>query len=321
MCRRRLLPGVKWLQDSHQETKSQKEQLKLNQTKFDSKIQVVCVNVNGFRNKIGQIRRFLSNQKQETVLVMNDTRLRGKLKKHDLPGYQVLRKDKPLVGTTATAGGVAFAIPSRWSCLEYEFKTKEDHFEALAAIIFPPDSKPLKLATCYNHPRHRVPEQLFEEFEKIHLNGVDLPGLFVGDFNSPHEAFGSRFTNEYGTSLLQIISRRNMIFFNDGSPTFIESKSSEPNVLDLVIGNVSMSSLVVSCKVEGNVGSDHYPVKTVLDLSSTPNPEKTSLNFSKWVRRLSEELENFDQSSQDIDTKLECLEKFLRTLGRNALML
>ena len=82
---------------------------------------------------------------------MNDTRLRGKLKKNDLPGYQVLRKDKPLVGATATAGGVAFAIPCRWSCLEYEFKTKEDHLEALAATLFPPDSKPFKLATCYNH--------------------------------------------------------------------------------------------------------------------------------------------------------------------------
>ena len=179
-----------------------------NPSKFDNKIQVVCVNVNGLRSKIGQIRRFLTNQKQETVLVINDTRLRGNLKKSDLPGYQILRKDKPLVGAIATAGGVAFAIPSRWSCLEYAFKTNEDHFEALAAILIPPESKPIKLATCYNHPRNHVSEQLFEEFENIRLNGEELPGLFVGDFNSPHEAFGSRFSNEYGAKLLQIINKR-----------------------------------------------------------------------------------------------------------------
>ena len=79
---------------------------------FNSKIQVICVNINGLRSKIGQVRRFLADQQQETILIMNDTRLRGKLKKSDLPGYHVLKRDKPLVGTTATAGGVAILIPN-----------------------------------------------------------------------------------------------------------------------------------------------------------------------------------------------------------------
>ena len=73
-----------------------------------------------------------------------------------------------------------------------------------------------------------------------------------------------------------------------------------------------MSSLVLSCKVEGNVGSDHYPVKTILALKPTPQSEKTRLNFSKWVGRLNEELISCDQSCQCIDSKLECIEKFFK---------
>ena len=68
----------------------------------------------------------------------------------DFPGYTIARKDKPVVGTTATAGGVAFIFPKKWSSVVCEFKLDKDHFEALALVLLPPNSKPIKIATCYN---------------------------------------------------------------------------------------------------------------------------------------------------------------------------
>ena len=71
----------------------------------------------------------------------------------------------------------------------------------MALVIVPPNSKPMKIATCYNRPGNLFPIELLQEFNEIKLNGTDLPGIFAGDFNSSHTAFGSRHTNTFGTPI------------------------------------------------------------------------------------------------------------------------
>ena len=97
------------------------------------------------------------------MLVINDSRLRGNMKASDFPGFTIVKKDKALIGTTATAGGVVIIFPKRWSCVDYEFKFKRDHFEALAIILLPSNSSPIKIATCYNRPGNHFPQELLNE--------------------------------------------------------------------------------------------------------------------------------------------------------------
>ena len=77
-------------------------------------------------------------------------------------------------------------------CHRVDFKFKSDKIEALMAIVIPPDGVPIKIGTCYNHPKNHVAQQVLKEFGSLLFNGKKVPGIFVGDLNSPHMAFGSR---------------------------------------------------------------------------------------------------------------------------------
>ena len=233
---------------------------------FSEKIKVITVNVNGFRSRESELRKYVNEQGNNCVFALNDTRLTHNVNVRNIPGYSMIRKDRELSARMATAGGVAFLIPSRWSCSIVNIKVTGDEFEALAAIIIPPgeNSKPFKLLTIYNHPKNHFPAGILTEFKAITFEGHHPPGLLVGDLNCPHSAFGSRTTNCFGSKFLQLLNQENLTFFNDRSPTYFDSSSGEENVLDIIIGEPETSRYIDSCYVEGNVGSDHLPVITRL---------------------------------------------------------
>ena len=276
------------------------------------RLQVINVNVNGLRCKIGQVRKFLQNQQHESILILNDTRLRNNLKTSDFPGYTIMRKDKQLVGTTATAGGVAILFPNKWSGFECKLATIGDHFEALAAIIIPLKSNPIKIATCYNRPGNVLPQRLIEEFNEIKFNDRDIPGLFAGDLNCSHQSFGSRITNTYGTNLLQAITKNNLILLNSQTPTYWCSSTGEPNLIDLVFGNNLLCPFFLSCEVDGDVGSDHLPVKTLLDFNVASADEKTRLNFGEWVKKIDEALPILRLDNHTIEGQVEMVEQVFK---------
>ena len=121
----------------------------------------------------------------------------------------MVRQDKTYSGKTATAGGVAILVPQDWSCLKVNISPTGDHFESLTVIITPArnNAKPFKLATMYNHPGNHISPQFIANLKNYLSNGRSLPLLLVGDLNCPNQSFGSRTTNEYGNSFLQIISQ------------------------------------------------------------------------------------------------------------------
>ena len=238
----------------------------------------------------------------------------------------MIRQDKAYNDGAATAGGVAIAVPQKWSCKRVDFKHSSDKAESLMAIIIPTGGKPLKVATCYNKPKQHFPGQLLTEFTDLKFNGSDIPGIFAGDLNSSHTAFGSRFTNVYGRSLLQTINNKNLAYFNDGSPTFIGK--GELNVLDIVIGSPDMSRLISSCTTGGDIGSDHLPTITCLKLESSASIRK-SCNIKEWASSLDQciaeinfgdatEVENDLQTLEDIfvSTKEKC-ERIVSKKRRN----
>ena len=96
---------------------------------ISSKIRIVTVNVNGFRARENEIRKYLAD-KEECVLAVNDTRLSQNNANIAIPGYRMLREDKVCHGPMATAGGVAILVPQKWSCLRLNLTTKGDNFEA-----------------------------------------------------------------------------------------------------------------------------------------------------------------------------------------------
>ena len=105
--------------------------MKVKAETFASKAKVITINVNGYRARKEQIKRFILEQGPNCVVALNDTRLAKHSIVEDVPGYTLIRSDKDSHNMMATAGGVAFFVPKKWSCLKVELKTSADHFDML----------------------------------------------------------------------------------------------------------------------------------------------------------------------------------------------
>jgi hypothetical protein len=211
---------------------------------------------------------------------------------------------------------VAFAIPEKWTSLEVtSFDIKSSACEAKAMIVIPDGIEPIKLATCYVHPGNHFPQELLTKFKNTQFNGKHIKGLLAGDFNSPHQAFGSRFANVYGTSLLNGIHSNNLIFLNRGEATYFNAINGQPKVLDLVLCEVPTACKVISCSVGNNIGTDHLPVITTISLPSSSPPSTPPLrsvfNSLVFENAICKEFVGFDplcQTKENIDNKIKKIE-------------
>ena len=247
--------------------------------------------------------------------MLNDTRLHSNITFH-LPGYVLIRKDKNT--NDSTAGGVALAIPNNWDVEPQIVITESTNgLEAVGVITSPPGGLPLKLMSLYNHPQHHVPRYLLEAFLNVKLNGRDIHGLIGGDLNSPHEAFSSRFTNTYGTSLLTSVNCLNLYVLDNEEPTTFHR--GEPNILDLFICHPRSCHLIKEFYVGDSIGSDHLPLITNLEIGSTsprnrPLFVKKSFDATSFKEEAAQTFENFNadcENAQQVEVKIE---EFTKTL-------
>ena len=212
----------------------------------------------------------------------------------------------------ATAGGVALLIPKKWSSIEVKLKTKGQGFEAVAAVILPNDegAHPFKIMGVYNHPGFHLPQELLSEFRNITFNNNQLAGFIVGDLNCPHTAFGSRTTNEFGKSLLQMVNAESLIFYTPQAPTYISSSTGLTNTLDMVISNQLGSNLVENCFVFSDVGSDHLPVVATLAIKAGKATKVKRINTSLFAKMVDKRLEEYSMS-ENIDENIAQLTKII----------
>ena len=246
------------------------------------------------------------------IFALNDTRLHKNTQLARIPGYTMIREDKDYNSIMATAGGVAFIIPQNWSCHRVNIRPIGDNCESLTVIITPIGEKPFKLNTMYNHPGHHVSSQFIKDLKNLQFNDKNLPLLILGDLNSPHQSFGSRTTNEYGKSLLQIINDENLILVNDiKEPTYYSNANGLENLIDLVICDNGMSRIISDCRVTGDVGSDHRPVCTTLNFRIRVN-KRQNVNLKQWAANTDKQLSKF-QKLDNINENIQAISNIFKT--------
>ena len=284
---------------------------------FSDRVKIISANVNGYRTREPELKLFVSEYKHNSILALSDTRLKENIDV-TLDGYNILRSDKNITATMATAGGVMLAIPEKWTCKKIAIRTSGQEFECIAAVILPAaqGSKPFKLMCVYNHPGSFIPSGLIDEFKQITFNGKNIAGFLVGDLNCAHPAFGSRTQNPPGNNLLQLLNNENLIFYPLQSPTYISNATGLPNTLDLVICDQSGSRLIENCYVGTDFGSDHLPVITELTFC-TAKSAGTKVNFNKWVNAVDTKLENYVMLV-DIDESIADLNRIISECKQNS---
>ena len=252
--------------------------------------------------------------------MINDTRLREEIT-ITLPGYSLIRTDKNT--GDSTAGGTAIAVPSNWDVeLVPNITESGNGYEATGIITTPPGCPPMKLLTIYNHPQNHAPQHLLNEFINVKSNNRAVKGIIGGDFNCPHEAFSSRFSNIYGTGLLNIINNLNLMTLINEEPTTFHH--GEPNILDLFICEPNSCSIFQECYVGESIGSDHLPLiaHAKISTSSRGNFQKTKTIFDQngFNDELQLALSAFDAScisKSQVDIKLSQLTCMIQEVKAN----
>ena len=272
-------------------------------------IGLLTINANSVRNKKANIMHLVEKLKDtynEIILMLNDTRLHSGVD-FFLPGFSLTRADKHT--EDSTSGGTAIAVPNTWDIELVQSLTESSlGYESVGILTTPPGSQTIKLLSIYNHPQNHVPQHLLTSFLNVKSNNKDVDGFIGGDFNCPHEAFNSRFSNIYGTGLLNHVTNMNLVVLHNTEPTIYHH--GEPNILDLFICEPRSLSMVEECYVEESVGSDHLPLLAHIVLTnrrSLSQRTKTFFDAQAFKEDLSIELTKFDatcNSKSEVDQKL-----------------
>ena len=279
-------------------------------------VKIISINVNGLRTRESDLTRFIDEEGENCIYALSDTRLTKDTNIRRIEGYSMLRSDRviqgPMPHRAATAGGVAILVPSKWTCQQVKINFKGDGIEVVAAIIFPSgqNCQPLKLMSIYNHPGNHFPVELFQEFKDIRFNKNSVNGLIVGDYNCPHMAMGSRTSNEFGNKLIQNLNNENLVFFNNGDPTYYSSASGLPNLLDLAIGEPSTCPIINSCIVRGDIGSDHLPLITSL-VFKVKQTRHCKVNLMLWAANVDKDMESI-VLTDDLDRNIDNINNIVR---------
>ena len=96
----------------------------------------------------------------------------------------------------------------------------------------------------------------------------------------------------------------------------IYSSSGEPNVLDLVLGNSLIRPYFLSCQTVGDIGSDHYPVVTLLDLDVKKVEVKLKVNFTEWVKKVDKTMPMLSIDGLSVDDQVDVIEKVFKSTKR-----
>lgn len=227
-----------------------------------SKIQILQCNTNGNPGRLVELRDLVKESFSQSILVLNDVRVK---EAHDMniPSHDFLVQAKVI--NPRYAGGCAIGFPKGWraSRIPTEFE------ETILCICSSPEGYLLKIMTTYIHGRRKIFERkLMKQFADISHNGQTLPGFITGDLNSAHTAFGSSVDTAAGTALISLMSQFNLYVVHGASPTYISNSTASCNLLDFTIANQAGALSVDSWEVLPNVGSDHLPTLTTLNLTT-----------------------------------------------------
>ena len=103
--------------------------------------------------------------------------------------------------------------------------------------------------------------------------------MFVGDFNSKLEAFGSASKNDSGPTLKTIQNILNLIYLNNDEHTYMDWRSGNTDLLDMVFISQNLAIHDIQFQIGVDMFSDHLPIEISIDTTLIIN---TFTNHTKY---------------------------------------
>ena len=259
---------------------------------------IVHVNIRGFRANWQSFMEFIESVDFPDVITINETKVNQNVDAQ-LPNYHCASRRDSYHGHHGSAIFVKHGI-----CDVHEIISLREQFpeEVIGIRINGKNSHPaVNICTYYNPPGNQVNSNIFRHCSK--LKGATY---ITGDFNCKNAAWGSTRDDIQGDHLLQTINANSFAILNDGNMTRYDPVHGTEQALDLMVCNFAALSYFNKFTVGPDVGSDHFPIISELNLSSyAVNKKVRNWKKANW-EIFRESLKTFQNTStvsaEDIDS-------------------
>lgn len=158
-------------------------------------------------------------------------------------------------------------------CIPHVFLQLDTSLQAVAARIdWPLQATFVSIYICKQDGK-----SIQEKLEKL-CSQLPSPIVLLGDFNSHSDLWGSERLDERGRALENLVSDRNLIVLNNGTPTRLDPHNGGLSAIDLTIVSESLARRLSWEVLDDNHGSDHFPI-TVRDTEKRSIP---TLKRQRW---------------------------------------
>ena len=236
-------------------------------------------NCNGLTGAAERLSQFL-HQRSVKVAAIQETKLKPNSRDPKIPGYSLLRRDRPGGGG---GGGVALLIHHSVSFTPIPFSSSDPHLEVVAANVLI-NRSPFAVINVYCPPASACAASYLPDISAV-LDLAQGDSVVLGDWNAHHEAWFSEPEDRRGEALAEAIENSDLCILNQDSPTRIplgpnnNQRSTSPDI-SLISAHLA---LAVTWLAVVHLSSDHLPIVIAFDDESTPDPRraKSFVNFNR----------------------------------------
>lgn len=223
-------------------------------------------NLHGLTNNLDELKHLVKTFSPFCLALQETLLLPGKLVR--IPGYtQVSKEEPPRIGGHAH-GGVALYVRKNIQACPLPLPT------GLQAVAISVES-PIKCTICCLY----LPNQDWEmtDIDEL-LTQLPSPFILLGDFNIHNRWWGSNHTDRKGRDFEDIITNKNLVLLNTGSPTHFNCYHGSFSAIDLTVASNSLAATLSWEVLPDLHNSDHFPILIKSPIRQTP------VNFPrKWV--------------------------------------
>nr|CAH7736489.1 unnamed protein product [Callosobruchus chinensis] len=208
-------------------------------------------------------------------------------------GFNTIRQDR-----SDGRGGVAILLKSNIKYTHIPLRQCSSIMSVCVSIPLQ-DIATVSLISLYIKPQTRITLQEWSDF----FNSLPIPFIIGGDFNSHHMAWGCEYNDPYGERLMEALNRQNLIFLNNGAPTYINCN--RKSAIDLTICSPQLQHQL-DWKILSDPSGSDLPIIVKLTLSPeiirTKNHRCWNLNKVNWNNYYYEYLNTPHESVTDYNS-------------------
>ena len=232
---------------------------------------VIQWNCRGLKANIDELHILISKY-TPSAICLQETKLADTYSNYTIRGYDAYHCHGR--GVDGTSGGSTILISKNFPHRQIPLNT---NLQAVAVRITL-HQRPTTLCSIYLPPDSlKIKTNLYDLIDQL-----PTPFILMGDFNA-HNPLWGKSLNRHGKFMENLLDDYNLSILNDNSPTYIDSRTAEPSILDLTITQSNTSPDYIWSVLESLHGSDHYP--TVLSDATpdtTPKPRHWKFTKAKW---------------------------------------